>query len=147
MPDWADALDILGLFAFALVAVAAWLVIRRRWVGRHGGTFDLCVRVRPRRAGRGWVLGMGRYHEDDLEWFRIFSLSMRPKRVFHRPSFEVVDRRGPEGREVFALYDDAIVVDCRVNGGSVQLALSEDALTGMLAWLEAAPPGQDLRSS
>ena len=26
-------------------------------------------------------------------------------------------------------------------GGSVELALGEEALTGLLAWLEAAPPG------
>ncbi|HSE08478.1 MAG TPA: DUF2550 family protein, partial [Nocardioidaceae bacterium] len=37
---------------------------------------DLRVqRPRPVRQGRrGWVLGIGRYSGDALEWFRIFSL-------------------------------------------------------------------------
>jgi hypothetical protein len=29
-------------------------------------------------------------------------------------------------------------------GGTVELALGEEALTGLLAWLEAAPPGSHL---
>ena len=31
---------------------------------------------------------------------------------------------------------------CSLHGTRVELAMSEDALTGFLAWLEAAPPGQ-----
>ena len=55
------------------------LVVRRRVLSRHGGTFELSHRVRPGKAGRGWVLGLGRYSGDTLEWFRIFSLSPRPQ--------------------------------------------------------------------
>ena len=40
--------------------------------------------VRPARAGRGWLLGLGRYSGETLEWFRIFSLSPRPKRAWER---------------------------------------------------------------
>jgi hypothetical protein len=29
-------------------------------------------------------------------------------------------------------------------GGTVELAMGEEALTGLLAWLEAAPPGSHL---
>ena len=58
------------------------LVVRRRLLSRHGGTFELSYRVRSEKAGRGWLLGLGRYSGDDLEWFRIFSLSPRPKRVW-----------------------------------------------------------------
>jgi hypothetical protein len=36
-----------------------------------------------------------------------------------------------------------VVVECRVTEGDgrVELAMSDGALTGFLAWLEAAPPG------
>ena len=36
-----------------------------------------------------------------------------------------------------------MVVECRVaeGHGTVELAMSDAALTGFLAWLEAAPPG------
>ena len=35
-----------------------------------------------------------------------------------------------------------MVLRCLHNGAPLELAMSEDALTGFLAWLEAAPPGQ-----
>ena len=35
--------------------------------------------MRTEHPGRGWLLGLGRYSGDALEWFRIFSLSPRPR--------------------------------------------------------------------
>jgi len=142
LPVWAIVLDVIGLCLLALVLVAIYLVSRRRWLARNGGTFDLSVRVRSERAGRGWVLGVGRYSADDLEWFRIFTLSLRPKRRFRRQLLEIERRRMPQGAEEFALYDDAVVIACRYAGEPVELALTGGSLTGLLAWLEAAPPGQ-----
>ena len=144
MPVWAIVLDAAGLVALALVLVAVYLVVRRRLLARNRGTFDLSVRARSHKAGRGWVLGVGRYNADALEWFRIFSLSMRPARTYRRPLLQVGPRRGAQGAEEYALYDDAIVVECRYAHEVVELAMSESALTGLLAWLEAAPPGRDL---
>ncbi|HET7328764.1 MAG TPA: DUF2550 domain-containing protein [Nocardioidaceae bacterium] len=134
-------LDVIGLCLLALLLVAVYLVSRRRWLARNGGTFDLSVRVRSERPGRGWVLGVGRYSGDELEWFRIFTLSLRPKRRLNRRLLEVENRRDPVGAEEFALYDDAVVAMCRYAGEPLELALTLSALTGLLAWLEAAPPG------
>ncbi len=141
MPLWEVALDLVGACLLLLVLAAVCLVLRRRWLTRHGGTFELSLRVRSERPGRGWVLGVGRYAEDQLEWFRIFTLSVRPKRVLQRPLIEVVGQRQPIGAEQFALYEDAVVVQCRYDGGPLEMALTTSALTGMLAWLESAPPG------
>jgi len=140
-------LDTAGLLALALVLVAVYLVVRRRLLARYGGTFDLSVRVRSHRPGRGWVLGVGRYNNDALEWFRIFSLSLRPAKTYRRNKLEVGQRRSAHGAEEYALYDDAIVVECRYADQAVELAMTESALTGLLAWLEAAPPGRGLLST
>jgi hypothetical protein len=147
MPTWAIVLDAAGLFALALVLVAVYLIVRRRVLARNGGTFDLSVRVRSHRPGRGWVLGVGRYNADSLEWFRIFSLALRPARTYQRSALEMGRRRAAHGAEEYALYDNAVVVQCRYAGAAVELAMTEDALTGLLAWLEAAPPGRGLLSS
>ncbi len=147
MPVWAMVLDTAGLLALALVLVAVYLVVRRRLLARYGGTFDLSVRVRSQRPGRGWVLGVGRYNNDALEWFRIFSLSLRPAQTYRRNKLEVGPRRNAQGAEEYALYDDAIVVECRYADQQVELAMTESALTGLLAWLEAAPPGRGLLST
>jgi hypothetical protein len=82
MPWWAWLLDAAGALLLLALLYGIALVVRRRWISRDGGTFEFSVRVRSERAGRGWVLGVGRYSGDHLEWFRIFSLSPRPKRVW-----------------------------------------------------------------
>jgi hypothetical protein len=92
--------------------------------------------------GKGWVFGVARYNGDHLEWFRVFSYAPRPRRALRRPRIEVVSRRTPEGQEELALLSGAVVLSARVDGEPLELAMSEDALTGFLAWLEAAPPGQ-----
>jgi hypothetical protein len=93
-------------------------------------------------GGKGWVFGIGRYNNDSVEWFRVFSYAPRPRRVLQRSRIEVLHRRTPEGQEELALLSGAVVLTCLHAGEPLELAMSEDALTGFLAWLEAAPPGQ-----
>ena len=93
-------------------------------------------------GGKGWVFGIGRYNRDSVEWFRVFSYAPRPRKVLQRSRIEVLHRRTPVGQEELALLSGAVVLTCLHAGEPVELAMSEDALTGFLAWLEAAPPGQ-----
>lgn len=93
-------------------------------------------------GGKGWVFGIGRYNHDSVEWFRVFSYAPRPRKVLKRARIEVLHRRIPQGQEELALLSGAVVLTCLHAGEPVELAMSEDALTGFLAWLEAAPPGQ-----
>jgi hypothetical protein len=126
-----------GLFVFGL---------RRRLIQRSGGTFDCSLRwnapARGDTSGKGWIYGVARYNGDRVAWFRVFSYSPRPRRLLERAEIEVTDRRLPEGEEELALLSDAVVLGCLHRGTRLELAMSEDALTGFLAWLEAAPPGQ-----
>lgn len=131
------ALVVIGLFVFGL---------RRELIQRSGGTFDCSMRwgvpEETDTSGKGWVYGVARYSGDRIEWFRVFSYSHRPRRLLERSSIEVVSRRAPEGEEELALLSDAVVLGALHRGTRLELAMSEDALTGFLAWLEAAPPGQ-----
>jgi hypothetical protein len=63
--------------------------------------------------------------------------------VFDRRALCVVSRRPADVVEVTSLGPGTVVVECDTGSpaGRVELALGEDALTGFLAWLEAAPPG------
>jgi hypothetical protein len=130
-------LVIAGLFAFGL---------RRRIIQRSGGTFDCSLRwdvpEQPDTSGKGWGYGIARYNGDRIEWFRVFSYAPRPRRFLERSAIEVAGRRAPEGEEELALLSDAVVLTCLHRGTRLELAMSDDALTGFLAWLEAAPPGQ-----
>ncbi|QTZ94131.1 DUF2550 domain-containing protein [Streptomyces auratus] len=129
-------LVLLGLFVFGL---------RRRLIQRSGGTFDCSLRwnvPENESGGKGWIYGVARYNGDRIEWFRVFSYAPRPRRLLERSAIEVLERRTPQGEEELALLSDSIVLACRHRGTRLELAMSEDALTGFLAWLEAAPPGQ-----
>ncbi|MCZ9345331.1 DUF2550 domain-containing protein [Streptomyces sp. TRM76130] len=131
------AVVVVGLFVFGL---------RRRLIQRSGGTFDCSLRWEAPEGGdgngKGWAYGVARYNGDRVEWYRVFSYSPRPRRVLERGSIEVAGRRFPDGEEELALLSDAVVLACAHRGTRLELAMSEDALTGFLAWLEAAPPGQ-----
>ncbi len=136
------ALDVVaGLVVLVLVGLVA-LALRRRFLTRSGGTFDCSLRLRPGGYGKGWALGIGRYAGDSLEWYRVFSYSARPRQVLSRRDLEIVDRRPPVGPEVFSLLAGAVVVKCHHDDSFVEFAMSPEALTGFLAWLESAPPGQ-----
>jgi hypothetical protein len=141
MPLWQLLLDAAGAVLVLVLLYGLALVVRRRLLSRHGGTFELSYRVRPERAGRGWLLGLGRYSGDSLEWFRIFSLSPRPKCTWRRDDLAYEGRRDPEGAERMSLYPDHTVVRCRLAGGDLELAMATTSLMGFQSWLEAAPPG------
>ncbi len=141
MPWWQWFADSIGFVLFAVAAYGVALIVRRRLLSRYGGTFELSYRARTLKVGRGWLLGIGRYSGESLEWFRIFSLSPRPKRVWQRFDLEYVSRRAPVGAEKVSLFADHVVVSCDTAAGPVELALSESSLMGFQSWLEAMPPG------
>jgi hypothetical protein len=139
-----ELLDAAGLVVLLVLLYGLLLVVRRRVLSRHGGTFELSHRMRPgEEPGRGWLLGLGRYSGEHLEWFRIFTLAPRPKRAWDRARLSYDGVREPEGPERTVLYPDHLVVDCESPEGRVELAMSRESLTGFQAWLEARPPGTD----
>jgi hypothetical protein len=134
---------LLWVVAFGLLVVLAGL-LRRVGLQRAGGTVELSLRLKRPGHGRGWVNGVGRFVGDELQWYRVFSLSPRPRRRYSRRDLQVLNRRDPFGDEHKALQDGAVVMECRVGGAPVEMAMSGSAVTGFLAWLEARPPGATL---
>ena len=132
--------------ALVLLAVLPLVVlsVRRRLLQRLGGTIELSLRATPAADGRGWMLGVGRFEGDDLRWYRVFSLSVRPRRTLSRRDLQVVRRREPAGGETLALLEGVVVMVCTSPQGPVELAMDPSAVTGFLAWLEAQPPGATL---
>lgn len=133
----------LAVLLLAVVLVAA-VAVRRRGLQAAGGTVELSLRLKRPGHGRGWVNGVGRFVDDELRWYRVFSLSLRPRRVLSRRTLEVVRRRPPSGAEHLALLEGAVVMECRVGDRPVELAMQPSAVTGFLAWLESRPPGATL---
>ena len=96
MAWWEWLLDISGIVLLLLLGYGAALVARRRLLARHGGTFELSHRLTDDAPGHGWVLGMGRYSGERLEWFRVFTLWPQQSRGGLRsPPFQKCQDRIP----------------------------------------------------
>jgi Protein of unknown function (DUF2550) len=143
-----DAAWLFAAFLIILILAAGGIAARRFLLERGGGTVECGLR----RPDRSWRLGLASYQPEELCWFGVFGLWLRPDEVFPRRDLAVVSRRLPTDAEAATLGPGMIVVECRLGedggqlgspagpDGTVELALGEAALTGLLAWLEAAPP-------
>jgi hypothetical protein len=152
MPAWLGWLEVVIAIVVVVVLAVALLAARRRWLARQGGTFECSARLRTSNPSGGWALGVARYNGEMLEWFRFFSYAIRPRISMRRTEVSVVDSRDPDPVEALALYENQRVVTLarkaptpEPGSGSDrlvwELAMDPDSLTGLLAWLESAPPG------
>jgi hypothetical protein len=138
------ALEVLIGLVLVLALPLTAVSVRRRWLSRSGGAIEMSLRLKPRSQGRGWVLGLGRFVADDLQWFRVFSLSPRPRRTLSRRDLDVRTRRAPTGPESLALLKGMEVLELTSAGQRVEIGLDTSTMTGFLAWLESRPPGATL---
>ena len=146
MPLWLWGLDVLALVIVLAAVGAALVVIRRRTIAGSRGTFDLSVNRRDGAAAHGWVLGVGSFRGDTLNWYRTFSFAWWPRHRFRRADLEVLGRRTPAGSELHALEASDVIVEVRHRSGVRQMAMSASALNGLQAWLESKPPGQGVNN-
>jgi hypothetical protein len=138
-----DAIWLFAAFLLLVVLAAAALAARRYLLERGGGTVECGLRS---PAGRGtWRLGVASYEGDDLGWYGALDVRFRPEQVFHRRSLTVLSRRPSLPSEATVLGPEHIVIELESDRDRVELAMTEQALTGFLSWLEASPPGSHLK--
>ena len=147
------ALGVVGFLVAVLLAtvLAAVGIAVRRIVLEHGGGNVECGLRRDQ--DQRWRLGLAAYQPDELRWFSAFGVRLRPGAAFARSTLSVISRRPVTSAEAASLGTGVVVLECRAGGETpgngqgptgpvpVELAMSDAALTGFLAWLEAAPPG------
>lgn len=122
--------------AFLLVIIALCLVgVRRMQLRRALGTIDASISS----AGNRWRMGVCRYQESELEWFRLLSLSPRPHLRMVRSAIVLVGRRTPTEAERTRVPPDVVIVTLDYRGEEVRLAMKFGAYAGLSSWLEAGP--------
>ena len=136
-----EVVETIGFVLLALFGVLLALFGRRAAIAHGGGTVDLCVRLSTMVSGRGWAMGVGRFAGDELRWYRMFSLAVRPRRVLSRRGLSVSKRRTPDERELMVLPENWTIVQCTSRNGTIEIAMAVSTLSGFLSWLEATPPG------
>ena len=139
-----DAGWLIAVVLVFLVLAAVAVATRRALIERGGGTVDCGLRLQG--ADHAWRLGVASYQPDELRWHQVFGVLLRPDQSFPRRTLSVVSRRPPDSDEMSSLGQDMVVVECRAGERSepMELAMTESALTGFLAWLEGAPPSAHL---
>ena len=145
MPDGVTVAEVVlaCVLLMALVPVV-WLVARRRWLSHSGWVFDCSLR-RSDTTSSSWMLGVARLNGELIEWYRVFSWSLRPKYVLRRGETQVSSTRVLDPDERALLFDQERVVVLEGEGVSVELAMAPARMTAFLSWLEAAPPGAAYR--
>ena len=101
------AVEVVVAIAVAVAFVGLVLVVlalRRRVLLRPAGSIDMSLRTRFGRIGGGWALGVGRYTGEDLHWYRLFALTVKPARTLSRRELQVIGRRQPSGAESWMLW-------------------------------------------
>jgi hypothetical protein len=134
-------LEVFGICVVALLVLLFAIFFRARLFMLGGGTIRLQVRVSTLVPGRGWSTGIGRFHGDELRFYRMFSLAFRPNRILDRADLVIEERRVPEGPERLTMPGHWIVLRLSTRGDQFDIAMAESTVTGFLSWLEAAPPG------
>lgn len=133
-------LEWIGVGVLILLAFLAILFVRRALMA-GAGTIKLNLRVSTMLDGRGWSPGFGRFVGDELRFYRMFSLAIRPKRRLSRHGLVVESRRKPEGQELMSMPADWVILRCLSHQAPVEIAMAKSTVTGFMSWLEAAPPG------
>jgi hypothetical protein len=111
-----------------VLLLAALIVLRGVLLARSRGS----VPCRLRAGEGGWQSGVARYADGELHWIPLLGVRLRPRHAIARRGLVISARREIDG----GLY----AVDCGGTTRDMSLAMSADALTGFLAWLESAPP-------
>ena len=138
--DLASLPQFLGLAVLVVVIVSISVIALRRSVLIRSGAIDVSWRSNLRSDGGGWILGQGRYRGTELLLYRAFSPLPGAAKRLHRGSLKLGPRRAAVGTEPDLLPVNAVILRCTDGGGELELALAEEALTGLRSWLESIPP-------
>lgn len=130
-----SGLALLLVFVLSIVAIA----LRRSLLTKSGGV-DFCWRKSVAADGSGWIFGQGRYREGELTLYRSFSPLPLASKILGRDRLSLGHRRPLVGTEPDLLPIGSVVVRCNDGRGPFELALSEEAITGLRSWLESVPP-------
>ena len=125
---------VLIVLAVLAVLLAAWrfLTLRSR------GT-SIILRRLPASGTHGWRHGTIRYNGDDLEYFKLRSISPRADLVFNRQTLEVRGTRGMSPQEAGFMDTGLTIFDLAAADVDYEVGLDAHGSMALTAWLESAP--------
>ena len=129
---------LIALIVVVVLAVGLFLYRRRRILILRGA-IEMSVERGSGFRG-GWVLGVARFADEYLEWYRLTSLRAGPSLRISRRDTEISRRHEPDERDAVWMPPDSIVLHLQTSSGEQIIAVRKSAVTGLLSWWESAPP-------
>lgn len=124
----------LVILAVLAVLLAAW----RFFTLRSRGT-NVILRVLPQSGVHGWRHGTLRYNGNDLEYFKLRSLSPMADIILNRLSVTLLNRRDPTTEEAAFMSPGLKVLHIKSKNEEIELSFDQHSEMAFTAWLEAAP--------
>ena len=122
---------VLVLLACVALILWAYMTVRARRIAARLGAFR-CWSRPDHHAG--WTAGIGVYGVEELSWYRLVGMSLKP--VYSVP------RRGMEVSAPISRSDDGSMVEVRLAYGEHRYEVAVERLTynGLVSWVESGPP-------
>ncbi|AZI58149.1 DUF2550 family protein [Nakamurella antarctica] len=141
------SLEIGGLSLLILAVLVIVFIAIRRFTLSRAGAIDMCWRNSLDADSKGWYLGLAKFDDSDLLLYRSFSPFPIASRILRRGELMLGERRSPAGTEADLLPIGAVIIRCTDSRGAFELAMSEQATTGVLSWIESLPPSNQPTSN
>ncbi|MDO5671192.1 MAG: DUF2550 domain-containing protein [Corynebacterium sp.] len=129
------------IVAWVLIAIAALAVLLAIWrfltLRSRGQT--ILLRRLPASGAHGWRHGTIRYNGDDLEYFKLRSISPMADKVFNRQHLDFHEPRVLSAEEKAFMSDNLSVATLCEDGTHYEVALGAHELMALTAWVESAP--------
>ncbi len=131
---------VLSVVCLLVVVGAIAFVARIRSLSARVGSFSCALRRAARPAI--WKQGIAHYCVDRIDWYRTASISFRPKHSWSRDDIDLVAREPITESDGLRVREFSQLVTCRCAEQEFELAMSNDAYSGLRSWVESAPPGR-----
>lgn len=134
-------ITILTVLLILVCVLLVYFLARLRFKAQNVGSFNTAYRL---TVHDNWVAGVCHYSSDLLKWYRIVSLKWGSTLRWTRHGFEILssDIQEADGVRLAILH-------CRAGAAShgkilppaeFWLAMGEHDYSGMVSWMESAPP-------
>lgn len=140
------ALSVVTWIILVLAIVGIILAAIRFLTLRSRGTAVL-VRVLPAEGVHGWRHGVLRYNGDEVEFFKLRSVSPSADLRFNRLDIELLGHRTISDAEASFMSDAMRAVHIEVKGKEYEICCDTHGEMALSAWIESAPSKRAERSN
>ncbi len=133
------------MWILIVLAVLAMLLAAWRFLTLRSRGTSVILRRLPASGAHGWRHGTIRYNGEDLEYFKLRSISPMADLVFHRRSVEFNGAREKTAQEEGFMSSELSIFEISVGDLHCEMALDRRGVMALTAWVESAPDARQER--